>query len=234
MKPIGAAAILLMVSPLLGAETPATGKNTPDAGKARHLIYLHGRIVQERQVPRPEHPEYGVYELERILAAFRERGFTVSGEIRPKASSVSESADWVVEQVRSLLRSGVSADHIAVVGASMGASIAYVASARLENPDVRFAMLGACLSENVRALVAEEKKRPSGRLLNVREQSDELTNPCAAWDEKESDSASLVARELIVHTGLRHGFIYRPLPEWVNPVTEWATAPGGAETASRA
>lgn len=25
-------------------------------------------------------------------------------------------------------------------------------------------------------------------------------------------------------TGLAHGFLYRPLPEWVDPVVEWALA----------
>ncbi len=33
-----------------------------------------------------------------------------------------------------------------------------------------------------------------------------------------------VAREIVVHTGLGHGFLYRPLPEWLNPVVEWAGA----------
>src|SRR5262249_26123869 len=76
----------------------------------RHLIYLHGRIVQEQQNSRPQHPEFGYYELEKILEAFRQRGFVVSSEIRPKANSVSQSADHVVEQVRQLLHSGVAAE----------------------------------------------------------------------------------------------------------------------------
>lgn len=59
-----------------------TGMAT-DAGRRRHLIYLHGRIVQEQQSARPRHPQFGYDELEKILEAFRERGFDVSGEIRP-------------------------------------------------------------------------------------------------------------------------------------------------------
>src|SRR5262245_52189777 len=150
MNVIGAAVILLASAGTLpAADAPA-----------RHLIYLHGRIVQERQSARPTSPDYGTYELEKILAAFRDRGFVVTGEIRPKDASVSESAARVVDQVHKLLASGVPADHVTVVGASMGASIAYLASAKLQNADVRFAMLGACLSENVRALVSEEGKGP--------------------------------------------------------------------------
>lgn len=36
-----------------------------------------------------------------------------------------------------------------------------------------------------------------------------------------------VARELVLDTGLRHGFLYRPLPAWVEPVARWADAGGG-------
>ncbi len=194
-----------------------------DAGRPRHLIYLHGRIVQEQQSARPRHPQFGYYELEKILDTFRHRGFDVSGEIRPKAASVSESADRVVAQVRRLLASGVPADRVTVVGASMGAAIALVASARLQNSDVRFCVLGACLSENVRGLLADEGKGPSGHVLSIREATDDSTGACKPWKTDPDSRSLLVAREIVLDTGLGHGFLYRPLPEWVNPVVECAT-----------
>jgi pimeloyl-ACP methyl ester carboxylesterase len=192
-----------------------------DSSGTRHLIYLHGRIVQVQQSARPQHPQFGYYELEEILDTFRDRGFVVSGQIRPESTSVSESADQVVEQVRKLLESGVPADHTTIVGASMGAVIALVASARLQNPEVRFAVLGYCLSAGVRRLLAEGKG-PSGYLLAIREASDDLTGECADWEEGPEAGSSLHAREIVLVTGLGHGFLYRPLPEWVNPVLEWA------------
>ena len=195
-----------------------------DSKAPRHLIYLHGRIIQEQQSARPQHPQFGYYELEKILDAFRSRGFLVSSEIRPKGASMSESADRVVEEVQRLLRSGVPADHVAVVGASMGAEIALLASARLQNPEVRFGLLGACLSESIRSLGAEEGKVPSGHLLAIREASDDLGGPCPSWSEETKSGSTFVAREIVVRTGLSHGFLYRPLPEWVNPVVEWAEA----------
>jgi len=195
-----------------------------DENRPRHLIYLHGRIVQEQQSARPRHPEFGFYELEQILDAFRERGFVVSGEIRPRSASVSESADRVVEQVRRLLESGVSADRITVVGASMGAAIALVASARLQNPNLRFSLLGVCLSEGVRGLLAEEGKQPSGHLLVIREASDDLVGPCPPWRDDPESPTRLVVREIVLETGLGHGFLYRSLPEWVDPVVAWAEA----------
>jgi pimeloyl-ACP methyl ester carboxylesterase len=195
-----------------------------DATRLRHLIYLHGRIVQEQQRARPRHPQFGYYELEKILNAFRDRGFDVIGEIRPKAASVNEAADRVVAQVRRLLESGVPADHVTVVGASMGAAIALRASARLQKPDVRFCVLGACLSESIRGLLADEGMAPSGHVLSIREATDDSTGACKPSKTDLDSRSPLVAREIVVDTGLSHGFLYRPLPEWVNPVVEWADA----------
>jgi pimeloyl-ACP methyl ester carboxylesterase len=211
---------LSVVALALAASAAGGGDGSP----ARHLIYLHGRIVQEQQSPRPRHPEYGHYELEAILRTFRDEGFTVDGEIRPRAASVSDSADKVVAKVRALLARGVAADRINVLGASMGAAIALTASARLQEPKVRFAVLGPCLSAQVPAFLASEGKRPSGRILAIRETSDDI-GPCAPWKGDPEAESQLVAREIVLDTGLKHGFLYRPLPEWADPVVEWLERP---------
>ncbi len=200
---------------LLALTLPSLAADTP-----RHLLYLHGRIVQEQQSARPQQPRFGFYELEQILTTFRDKGFVVTGGIRPKAASVSQSADVVVGQVRALLRKGVAPDHVTVVGASMGGGTALVASARLQEPGVRFAVMGVCLSQNVQALIKDEGKAPSGHVLAIRETTDELTADCPAWTP-EAKATGLVVREMVLDTGLSHGFLYRPIPEWVKPVVEW-------------
>jgi hypothetical protein len=192
------------------------------AASPRHLLYQHGRIVQEQQSARPRHPQHGFYELEEILEAFRKRGFVVSGEIRPKSSSPSESADRLVAQVRRLLDTGVPGDRITVVGASMGAHISLRASARLQHPDVRFCFLGACRKESMRDVLAEEGKSPTGRLLFIREASDEQSAGCEPVGKEAASGDPPGSRELVIETGLRHGFLYRPLAEWLDPVVEWA------------
>jgi pimeloyl-ACP methyl ester carboxylesterase len=143
--------------------------------------------------------------------------------MRPKDASLIVSAERVVGQVQRLLASGVPASRITVVGASMGAAIALRASQRLQNPDLRYCVLGACLSQSVPLLLAEYGKRPAGRVLAIRETSDETSEPCPTWSGDVGPQATLVVREIVVNTGLRHGFLYRPLPEWVDPVVEWAT-----------
>jgi pimeloyl-ACP methyl ester carboxylesterase len=200
---------------------PVAAEAGVDVGP-RHVIYLHGRIVQEQQSARPHHPEFGDYELEKILAAFRNRGFVVSGEMRPKPASVSESADRVVDQVRRLLDSGVPPQRITVVGASMGGGIAVLASARLQNPKLRFGVLGVCFSQAEASVARDGGPHPAGRILAIREASDDLTNPCPPWTADGGTQSRIDVREVVVNTGLRHGFLYRPLPEWLEPVVEWA------------
>jgi len=208
-----AAALILSSSLAASASEPA----------ARHLIYLHGRIVQEQQSARPKHPDFGYYELDQIVETFEKRGFSVTDGIRPKAATLDESAAKVVDQVRTLLASGVPASRIAVVGGSMGAAIALRASLRLQNPAVSFSVLGACMSQSVPQLLSEYGQRPAGRILAIREKSDETSEPCPPWSDDARSRTTLSVRELVLETGLRHGFLYRPLPEWVEPVVEWST-----------
>jgi pimeloyl-ACP methyl ester carboxylesterase len=188
----------------------------------RHLIYLHGRIVQDQQSARPKHPEWGYYELEQILATFRDRGFVVSGEIRPKDATLDGSAERVALQVRALRASGVPLERITILGGSMGGAIALRAALVLQEKDLRVAVLGACLSLTVPGLAKEYGRAPAGRMLTIRDTSDETSEPCPAWKDDPARYPSLRAREVVIATGQSHGFLYRPLPEWVEPFVEWA------------
>jgi hypothetical protein len=209
----------------LGVAVLALGALVPpaEAAEPRTLIYLHGRIVQDQQSARPKHPDWGYYELDAILSTLRGRGFDVTGEIRPKADTLGQSADHVVARVKALLAAGTPAGRITIVGGSMGATIALIASVRLSNPELRFAVLGACMTANVPALVAEHGRGPAGRFLAFREKSDELSEPCEPWTEKAAPGAPLAVREIVLHTGQHHGFLYRPLPEWVEPLVAFAS-----------
>jgi pimeloyl-ACP methyl ester carboxylesterase len=189
---------------------------------ARHLIYLHGRIVQDEQHARPRHPEWGYYELEKILAALREKGFQVTGEIRPREATLDQSADRVAGQVRALRAAGVPLERITILGGSMGAAIAFRASERLAEPGLRVAVLGACFSLTVEAIAKEYARPPAGRFLTIRDRSDETSEPCPAWRDDPARYPQLRAREVVIDTGQSHGFLYRPLEAWLEPFLEWA------------
>ena len=218
--------ILLLTTLIAGC---ASLQAEADPDPARHLIYLHGRIVQDQQDRRPEHPEHGYYELDAIAEAFRENGFTVTADVRPRESSVGESSDEVVRKVRQLIDSGVPQDRITVVGASMGSWIALLASVRLAEPEVLFVLISPCLSANVAAVTAREGRAPQGRILVIRDASDLPDSDCPPWKGDRGETPGLAAEEIVIDTGLGHGFLYRPMPEWLDPLLARVTRAAAAK-----
>ena len=65
--------VILPILVVLLAGTAVGGQGKSEA--RRHLIYLHGRIVQERQSARPDDPQFGYYQLEPVLLPFPDPGF---------------------------------------------------------------------------------------------------------------------------------------------------------------
>jgi alpha-beta hydrolase superfamily lysophospholipase len=206
--------LVLVAALLLSSATPPL--------PPRHVIYVHGRIVQEQESARPKHEQHGYYEFDAIAEAFRKRGFAVTAERRKKGTTVADGADHVVNQVRALLDKGVPPERITVIGASMGAAITQRVAARLQEPGVRFVVMGPCIATSFGAVASEEGRAPAGRILSIRDESDVPSSTCPAWSAS-SNSVSLQAKELVIDTGLGHGYLYRPLPEWVEPAVRWAT-----------
>jgi pimeloyl-ACP methyl ester carboxylesterase len=197
----------------LGSQTPPAPSLA--AAPTRHLFYFHGRILQETQERRPIHPRYGVYELDQIVEAFTDAGFEVHAPLRPRGQSVDTAATAAAAEIEQLLEAGVPIDHIAIVGGSMGAAVALSVSGKLQQPRLRVVLLGACLSGSLADLETRREPTPTGRFLSFRERSDELTEPCRAYQ------GDLEVEEHLLDTGLAHGFFYRPLPEWFELTVAW-------------
>jgi acetyl esterase/lipase len=185
---------------------------------ARYLFYLHGAII-ERAGERPTHPRYGVYEYRKILETLADRGFVVISEARPQGTDGMLYAATVADQVRKLLAAGVPPDHVTVVGFSKGGGIAIAASSMLANDDLNFVFMAACNPW----LDAHPEIVARGRLLSLRESSDELVGSCEGLFDRSPNPHD--HREVLVELGGGHGAFYRPHPEWVDLVAEWAGSP---------
>lgn len=182
--------------------------------KARYLFYLHGYIVEAGNT-RPTSPQFGVYEYQQILETFKQSGVVIISEARKKNPEIEPYAAIVAEQVRQLLKAGVPPKQITVVGASQGAWIAMLASTYLKNRSINFVLIAACSAdEGFLRLV-----NLHGRVLSIYEKSD-LAQSCQNY---RTDATGISEwKEIEVNTGLKHGFLYRPMQEWTEPTIAWA------------
>jgi pimeloyl-ACP methyl ester carboxylesterase len=182
--------------------------------KARYLFYLHGYIVEAGNT-RPVSPKFGVYEYGEILETFRRGGFIVISEARKKDPEIEPYAAKVAEQVRRLLKAGVPPKHITVVGASQGSWIAMLASTYLQNRGVGFVFIAACSADEGFLKMVNLH----GDVLSIYEKSD-LAQSCQNY---RADATGISRwKEVEVNTGLKHGFLFRPTREWVEPTIDWA------------
>jgi acetyl esterase/lipase len=207
-----------------GAEGPAPTElalqiydEVPDAidPSARYLIYLHGAII-ERAGVRPTHPKFGTYEYRKILEAFADRGLVVISEARPEGTDGMLYAATVADQVRELLAAEVPPEHITVVGFSKGGGIAIATSSMLANDDLNFVFVAACNPW----LDSRPEIIARGRLLSLRESSDDLADSCEGLFERSPSRHD--HQEILLELGGGHGAFYRPQPEWLNPALDWA------------
>lgn len=185
------------------------------SGRSSHVVYLHGNIVQQ-QGRNAVSPTFGPYLFDDIVTALGRGGRTVHAPIRTGAPSNEDSARHVAGIVRGLLDAGVPAHEITIVGASQGAIIAMLASDELEHPQLRFVLMGAC-NDWVRE---EVKPDLHGHILSIYEAGDPYGASCEALVAGKQGVRSF--QELRLETGLSHGFLYRPIAAWIEPVRRWS------------
>jgi hypothetical protein len=199
------------------ANAQAIYKDVPDKidTKTRYLFYLHGRIIEIKGI-RPKSERYGVYEYEKILETFKDKGFIVISEARGRNTRVSGYARKVVSQVNALLQAGVPPASITVVGASKGALIAMLMSSMLRNKDMNFVFISGCSHQ----ILVKFDIDFWGNVLTIYDEKDELAGTCQKFFKVSTGLNKYKEIKLTVGTG--HGILYRPIKEWVDPVVQWA------------
>ncbi len=184
--------------------------------KELFLFYLHGYIVEAGNI-RPTSPKFGVYEYQQILETLKQSGFVVISEARKQSPEIEPYAAKVAEQVRQLLRAGVPPENITVVGASQGSWISMLVSTYLKNRNLNFVAIGACAADDGLLQLVDLH----GNVLFISERTD-LPARCQRF---RADATGLNDyKEVETNTGQKHGFLYRPMKEWVEPTIKWAQA----------
>lgn len=182
----------------------------------KYLFYLHGAIVQQ-QGPNAVSEEYGNYEYQKILDTLASYGFHVISEVRPKNTRVEEYARKVSTQMDTLLGAGLKPENIIMVGASMGAYITIETAHLKHNEKINYAVLGLCAPS---ALDYYQKYSDElcGNFLSIFEESDSR-HSCS--DILSNQNCKAGFKEIELHMGNGHGFLFKPYAEWVHPLIEW-------------
>jgi dienelactone hydrolase len=185
--------------------------------KALYLFYISGYLVEACNT-RPVSPRFGVYEYEQILDTLKQSGFVVISEARKQSAEIKPYAKKVTAQVRQLLKAGVPPEQITVVGASQGSWMAMLVSTYLENRRVNFVFISGCSADDGLLKLVNLH----GNVLIIYEKTDIWpgTRPCSRFRDDATGLSEY--KEVETNTGQRHGFLYRPMKEWVEPTIEWA------------
>jgi D-alanyl-D-alanine carboxypeptidase len=183
----------------------------------KYVFFLHNKFVELFDL-QEMHPEYGKAEYHEILEGFRQAGFVVISEKRPKDTDMKKYASKVVHQIDSLIRDGVKPGNITVVGTSKGGYIAQYVSTFLRNPKLNFVLVG-CYQQS--DLSSRLDIRLCGNILSIYEKTDSFG---VSMKRRIEVSGRKIPhfKEMELHTGLKHGFLYHPLDEWMQPAIQWA------------
>jgi hypothetical protein len=181
-----------------------------------YVFFLHNKFLEENNIE-TVHPEFGKSEYNEILKEFRNADCIVLSEKRKKNTDVKKYAIKIISQIDSLFNKGVQAKQITVIGTSKGGYIAQYVSTYLKNPDVNFIFIGCFTKSDIREFPDIQF---CGRILNIYEKSDNF-GVSAIKRKKISKLEIKEFKEIELKTNLKHGFLYKALPEWINPCIEW-------------
>lgn len=194
----------------------AQGQDITRPKVRNYLFFLHNRFTEEMP-SESRHMEYGKSQYLEIINAFEIAGFKVLSEKRPARTDITIYARKIVHQIDSLLTMGVKANHITVVGISKGGYIAQMSSTLLANPEINFVFIGSYRKQD---LTNMPQINFCGNILSIYERSDEFG--VSAIKRKETSNLKVTRfKELELNTGLKHGFLFKPLREWIIPVVNW-------------
>lgn len=181
-----------------------------------YVFFLHNRFLEENELE-TKHPEYGKVEYNQILNEFRKANCIVISEKRPADTDVKRYAWKVISQIDSLLEKGVKPKQITVIGTSKGGYIAQYVSTYLKNPNVNFIFIGSFR-------LSDMEEFPDiqfcGNILTIYEKSDDL-GVSAEQRKLTSRHNVKVFKEIELDTKLKHGFLYKALPQWIQPCIQW-------------
>ncbi|WP_459212224.1 alpha/beta hydrolase [Aquimarina rhabdastrellae] len=183
----------------------------------RFIFFLHNRFLETHEL-NEIHPEFGRTEYKEILAEFETSGLNVISEKRNGNVNAREYAIGIVNQIDSLIQSGVKANKITVVGTSKGGYIAQYVSTLANNPDLNFVFIACYRNSDIQNI---PEINYCGNILTIYDKSDPFG--VSAIERKNNSTCHINNfKEIELNTGMRHGFLFKSLKVWIEPTIKWA------------
>ncbi|OJZ11049.1 hypothetical protein [Sphingobacterium sp. 40-24] len=191
--------------------------NAQNSTQKEYVFFLHNKFLEEHPL-NASHPKYGPAAYTAILEKLQSTNSVILSEKRKPGTDPKIYAKKLILKIDSLHNGGVPYDHISIVGTSQGGYIAQYISYYAKNPDLKFVFIGSSFKND--SMNEDRKFQLYGEILSINEKSDvgaELLSRQLRF--KNSDLKSF--KEIILNTGLEHGFLFRALDEWIMPTKEW-------------
>lgn len=205
---------MLRTSLLLLVWLVSSTLNAQETKTMKHVFYLHGMIIEVQGVNAVS-DVFGPYKYLDIIDALEATGYSVHSEVRTTKTNFNAFCEKVSQQITQLINEGVRPQDISVIGASKGAMMAMQISDINEHP-VNYILLGA----NSDRTETTFNWKLHGRILGIYEQSDTVAGKdYSYWIGRSSEAKEF--QQLKINTGLGHGFLYRPIKEWLGPAKDW-------------
>ncbi|WP_417592000.1 alpha/beta hydrolase [Owenweeksia hongkongensis] len=183
----------------------------------RFVFFLHNRFLEEHGL-NESHPEFGKVEYSKIINEFEKAGLNVISEKREGNVNAREYAITVVAQIDSLLKTGIAASNITVIGTSKGGYIAQYVSTFANNPDLNFVFIASFRNSDIQNI---PEINYCGNILTIYEKSD--LYGVSAIARKENSTCKIVHfHEIELNTGMGHGFLFKSLKVWIDPTIKWS------------
>lgn len=190
----------------------------------RYIFFLHNRFLEEHEF-NELHPEFGRTEYNEIIAEFENRGFKVITEKRNGNVNAREYAIRITSQIDSLIKNGAEPKKITVVGTSKGRYIAQYVSTLANNPNLNFVFIASFRNSDIENI---PEINYCGNILTIYEKSDPFG--VSALERRKTSSCGIINfKEIELNTGLGHGFLFKPLKDWIEPTIKWANGNYNAE-----
>lgn len=187
------------------------------AKQKQYIFFLHNKFMEEHA--RDEaHPKYGIVEYEKILHELKDSNSIVLFEKRKPNTDPAVYALKIKKQIDRLIKKGIKAENIAVVGTSQGGYIAQYISYYQKNPLLKFVFIGASFKDD--SLEKDPDFRLYGKILSITEKSDDGHVPLSQ-EQRFIRSDIKDFKEIELNTGLNHGFLFKALDEWIVPTKGW-------------